>query len=337
VRTTLETDWNKKTYCQVMSHQSTLSKYFKKRINPDADNIPSSASAAATATSTSTALRGDEHNTIKPKRLRVFYPSSDLQIKDGNSNFHRGDGDNEVDSSSCMKGKEIAAAAPAAEAGENFVLEPGIVLMKHFLSSSEQQAIADMSFEKGDDEQSGFYKPKVLIWNKLCQMKINQMCLGLHWNARLHKYEETRSDHDNSRVHPLPDLFRQTCARAVEASKALDPANIPSSSPNSCIVNFYEEGATLGFHRDASESKQNIREGRPVISLSVGSTAEFQYYHGKDGRSSKKTILLESGDVLVFGGPARLMYHGVPKVHIEKFPEHLNMKKGRLNVTFREI
>lgn len=219
---------------------------------------------------------------------------------------------------------------------ENLVIEPGIVLMKRFLSLEEQQAIADVCMEKGKDEKSGFYKPKVLVWNKLCQMKINQMCMGLHWNAQLHKYESTRTDHNSEPVHPLPDLLKETCDKVLLASQKLDDTHLPPSSPNSCIVNFYEAGSTLGFHRDASESKKSIKEGKPVISISIGSSADFQYYHGQDGRANKKTILLESGDALVFGGPARLMYHGVPKVHHEKFPPGLRMKQGRLNVTFRE-
>eukprot|EP00026_Physarum_polycephalum_P010472 Phypoly_transcript_10636.p1 GENE.Phypoly_transcript_10636~~Phypoly_transcript_10636.p1 ORF type:complete len:312 (+),score=41.96 Phypoly_transcript_10636:259-1194(+) len=217
------------------------------------------------------------------------------------------------------------------------VLEPGIVLLKKFLSVEEQQFLADLCFEKGENEKSGFYKPKVMIWNKLCQMKINQMCMGLHWNARVHKYETTRSDHDNLPVHPLPEMFREICKKVVTKSISLDPTNIPSSSPNSCIVNFYDEGCVLGFHRDVSESKKSIKEGKPVISLSIGASADFQYYYRKNTKADRKTILLESGDALVFGGPARLIYHGVPKVHITKIPHELKLKKkGRLNITFRE-
>jgi len=163
------------------------------------------------------------------------------------------------------------------------------------------------------------------------------MCLGLHWNARLHKYETTRSDHDNSPVHPLPDSFRDMCEKVLKEAMVTDPEHIPESSPNSCIVNFYEEGNILGFHRDLSESKKSIKEGKPVISLSIGASADFQYYHGKEEKANRKTIVLESGDALVFGGPARLIYHGVPKVYLDKIPATLKMKKpGRLNITFRE-
>ncbi len=47
--------------------------------------------------------------------------------------------------------------------------------MKKFFTVKEQQQIADLCFEKGNDDKKGFYKPKVLVWNKLCQMKINQV------------------------------------------------------------------------------------------------------------------------------------------------------------------
>lgn len=53
----------------------------------------------------------------------------------------------------------------------------GIILLKQFMSNEEQQKLADICFEKGGDETSGFYKPQVMIWNKLCQMKINQVSI----------------------------------------------------------------------------------------------------------------------------------------------------------------
>lgn len=63
----------------------------------------------------------------------------------------------------------------------------------------------------------------------------------------------------HSPVHPIPEFFMTTCHKVLQESIKLDPTNIPNSQPNTCIVNFYEEGHTLGFHRDASESKKSIQ------------------------------------------------------------------------------
>lgn len=296
-----------------MSKQAVLSKYFVPRPIAKINNITK-----------------DTHNINNVNEIK----------KNNNDNNNCNDNDNSCNNTSPSPTKKLKLCKEnkLIDEPKNLVIEPGIVILKKFLTMEEQQSIVEECFEKGSDTTSGFYKPKVLVWNKLCQMKINQMCMGYHWNARLHKYETTRSDHDNSPVHEIPELFKTICKKVVQESKRIDTKNLPETNPNSCIVNFYEEGHTLGFHRDASESKKSILDGKPVISLSIGSSADFQYYYGKDERASKKTILLESGDVLVFGGPARSIYHGVPKVYINDFPKQLKMpKKGRINVTFREL
>lgn len=62
--------------------------------------------------------------------------------------------------------------------------------MKKFLTLEEQQEIINLCFEKGEDKTSGFYKPKVLVWNKLCQMKINQVCICYSYCLKIHYYNQ---------------------------------------------------------------------------------------------------------------------------------------------------
>jgi alkylated DNA repair dioxygenase AlkB len=92
--------------------------------------------------------------------------------------------------------------------------------------------------------------------------------------------------------------------------------------------------------QDKDESEQSIDEGLPVVSFSIGDTAEFLYGDERDVDKAKK-VLLESGDVLIFGGKARNVFHGVNAIQPETAPSRLleetNLRKpGRLNLTFRQ-
>ncbi|PKA67131.1 alkylated DNA repair protein [Apostasia shenzhenica] len=91
--------------------------------------------------------------------------------------------------------------------------------------------------------------------------------------------------------------------------------------------------------QDIDESRESIEKGLPVVSFSIGDTAEFLYGNGRDADGAKK-VLLESGDVLIFGGKSRLIYHGVSCIKPNSSPERLTdeakLRPGRLNLTFRQ-
>ena len=91
------------------------------------------------------------------------------------------------------------------------------------------------------------------------------------------------------------------------------------------------------MYQDKDESKESLRCGVPVVSFSIGDSAEFLY--GSD-RNSDEHIILESGDVIIFGGPSRLCYHGVRSILPQTMPsflvERTNLRAGRLNLTFRQ-
>ena len=69
----------------------------------------------------------------------------------------------------------------------------------------------------------------------------------------------------------------------------------------------------MGLHQDKDESAQSLAAGVPVVSISLGDTARF-LFGGVRRRDPVETLLLESGDAFVFGGPARLRYHGVSRI-----------------------
>lgn len=95
-----------------------------------------------------------------------------------------------------------------------------------------------------------------------------------------------------------------------------------------------------GDVQDKDESQERLRAGIPVVSFSIGDAADFVYGRNRDEEQCK-VVRLESGDVLVFGGPSRMIYHAVRAVHLGSAPKELlqlvNLRPGRLNLTFRQL
>jgi alkylated DNA repair dioxygenase AlkB len=90
----------------------------------------------------------------------------------------------------------------------------------------------------------------------------------------------------------------------------------------------------MGLHQDKDESAESIARGAPVVSFSIGDTARF-LFGGLRRRDPVEKLRLESGDVFVFGGGARLRYHGVTRIEPNTGPA-LGFE-GRLNLTFRQF
>jgi DNA alkylation damage repair protein AlkB len=153
------------------------------------------------------------------------------------------------------------------------------------------------------------------------------LCLGRHWNGRTYRYEPTRSDFDNLPAPPLPDSFGALAAEIASAAGLHLDADL-------CILNYYDAEGRMGLHQDKDESRESIEAGLPVVSVSIGDTARF-LFGGVRRRDPIEAILLESGDAFVFGGPARLRYHGVSRIVPGTAPPELAMI-GRFNLTFRQ-
>ena len=99
-------------------------------------------------------------------------------------------------------------------------------------------------------------------------------------------------------------------------------------------MNWYDADGRMGLHQDKDEGRQSIEAGLPVVSLSLGDTARF-LFGGIRRRDPVQSLLLESGDAFVFGGAARLRYHGVSRIIQGTAPPDLRLD-GRFNMTFRK-
>jgi alkylated DNA repair protein (DNA oxidative demethylase) len=113
------------------------------------------------------------------------------------------------------------------------------------------------------------------------------------------------------------------------AADAADDAGFKGFAPEACLINRYVPGAKLSLHQD----KDELDFGAPIVSVSLGVSAIFLFGGPKRAEKSRR-YRLEHGDVVVWGGPSRLFFHGVAPL---AEGEHAVMGRQRINLTFRKV
>lgn len=158
------------------------------------------------------------------------------------------------------------------------------------------------------------------------------LSLGRHWRTRPYQYVRSL---DGVGVPPLPESFVHLAHRAVAAAAATAPELspwVPGYRPQAALVNYYPPGASMGLHVDANEEST-----APIVSLSIGDEAVFRLA-GVDSPTAPFTdVTLLSGDLIVFGGAARRIYHGVTRINDNTGPVGTGVKQGRINITIRQL
>jgi len=135
-------------------------------------------------------------------------------------------------------------------------------------------------------------------------------------------YRYDTTDPQSGRPWPaMPEVFRQL------ATDAASEAGYPDFVADACLINQYTPGARLTLHQDKNERDL----ANPVVSVSLGLPATFQF-GGMKRTSPTQKILLRHGDVVIWGGPSRLSYHGVLPL---KDGGHPILGRMRINLTFR--
>jgi DNA oxidative demethylase len=207
----------------------------------------------------------------------------------------------------------------AAKAGTGICLVEGLTLFRHYLDGADQRALA------GELEevllQAPWFIPRMPRSGRAFSVKMTN-CGSLGWvSDRDGGYRsQTRHPETGEAWPPIPQL-------ALSAWKAL--ASYPQP-PEACLVNFYDCHARMGLHQDRDEAEL----AAPVVSISLGDSCCFRYSGLRRGDAARK-IELNSGDVLVMGGAARLTFHGVDKI----FPGSSGLLPdgGRINLTLRRV
>ncbi len=158
-------------------------------------------------------------------------------------------------------------------------------------------------------------------------MSVRTVCVGWHWQP--YRYTRTAGDVNGRRVAEFPGWLAELGRRAL-ADAYRDPVAGDGYAPDTALVNFYDGRATLGMHQDKDE-----RSSAPVVSLSIGDTCVFRFGNTTSRNRPYTDIELASGDLFVFGGPSRYVYHGVPRVLPGTGDPRTGLLSGRLNITMR--
>lgn len=195
---------------------------------------------------------------------------------------------------------------------------PGAVVLRGFAAADETALLNDLSELSGKSPfrhmmTPGGFTMSVAMTN----------CGELGWVTDRTGYRYDLIDPLTGKRWPaMPASFLKL------ATSAAAKAGFPGFEPDACLVNRYEPGTRLSLHQDRNERDFS----QPIVSVSLGLPATFLF--GGLKRADKTTrIPLNHGDVVVWGGPTRLRYHGVSPL---KDGEHPLLGTRRINLTFRK-
>jgi len=196
-------------------------------------------------------------------------------------------------------------------------LGPGAVLLRGFALANEQALLADLAAVVTAARfrhmiTPGGFRMSVAMTN----------CGALGWVSDSSGYRYAAQDPESGRAWPtLPKAFRHLATSTAAA------VGFEDFAPDACLINRYEAGARLTLHQDKNERDL----AAPIVSVSLGLPAVFLF--GGVTRSQRPTrVPLVHGDVVVWGGPDRLRYHGVLAL---KEGHHPLLGSHRINLTFR--
>jgi alkylated DNA repair protein (DNA oxidative demethylase) len=197
-------------------------------------------------------------------------------------------------------------------------IEPGAVLLRGFAEEEVATLVAEI-------EQIAAAAPfRHMLTPGGFRMSVAMTNCGAHgWITDKKGYRYVAADPESGRPWPMmPGPFRDLAARAAAASGFADFA------PDSCLINRYVPGARMALHQDKDEADFGV----PIVSVSLGLSATF-LWGGAERRERPRRIPLLSGDVVVWGGPARLRFHG-----IDTLADGIDPVTGncRYNLTFRK-
>jgi alkylated DNA repair protein (DNA oxidative demethylase) len=206
----------------------------------------------------------------------------------------------------------IGDSAPLQEA-----MAEGAVLLRGFARPRDTELIAAL---RAITEQAPFRHMHTPGGQEMSVAMTN--CGALGWVTDRSGYRYDAIDPRSGQSWPaMPPVFLEL------ATQAADAAGFAGFSPDACLVNRYEPGARMSLHQDRDERDFD----NPIVSVSLGLPAIFLF--GGARRSDKPVrYRLEHGDIVVWGGPSRLFFHGVAPL---ADGEHAALGRARINLTFR--
>ncbi|MCT1884091.1 alpha-ketoglutarate-dependent dioxygenase AlkB [Dietzia cinnamea] len=242
---------------------------------------------------------------------------------------------------------------------EPSLLGPGAVHVPDWMSREQQEYLL-----RACADWAAVAAPRSIVLPGGGRMSVRTFSLGRHWSPY-------RYDDDDAATPPIPDWLVRAARTALTSAAAVDPRSAvldggdhephpaqthpaqthpaqthtaepgaresvpgPAYTPDAALVNLYGRGATMGLHQDRDEASP-----APVVSFSLGDACTFRFGTPEHRGRPYTDVRLESGDLVVFGGPSRMAFHGVPKVFDSTAPswcrEVLGAEPGRVNITLR--
>jgi DNA oxidative demethylase len=200
---------------------------------------------------------------------------------------------------------------------KGIALLPGVTLWREKFSRGEQQML--LQDVQARLEAAPLYRPRMPGSDK--EFSVEESNFGpLGWVSNKSGYRYQATHPVTGKAWPeIPPMLMELWREIAHAPDA-----------ECCLVNLYRDGARMGLHQDKDE--RNFFA--PVVSVSLGDEALFRI-GGETRAAPTQSVMLSSGDVVMFGGPARLAYHGIDRIR----PESSSLVRGggRINLTLRRV
>jgi DNA oxidative demethylase len=213
--------------------------------------------------------------------------------------------------------RDLFPDEPAAEQADE-TLAPGALLLRGLARSQAPallEAVSEVIRQSPLRQMTtpGGFQMSVAMTN----------CGAAGWITDRSGYRYGALDPLSGRPWPLMPVVLSSLAAAAAAK-----AGFAAFVPDACLINQYEPGSRMSLHQDKDEQDYSA----PIVSVSLGLPAVFLF--GGERRSDRAIrVALMHGDVVVWGGPARLRYHGVAPL---KDGDHPLLGRRRINLTFRK-
>lgn len=227
---------------------------------------------------------------------------------------------------------------------KEIIVKPGVYYYPEYFNQHAQEALRDEIL--GHANALGWFQPTLPRWGTPFSVKmLNFGSLGWVSDKSGYRYQSTHPD-TGVKWPPIPadllGLWHSLSGGFDRSTRVCDKDNSGSlasvsdtpkrrfDNPEACLINYYGPSAKMGLHQDKDEQDLDA----PVVSVSLGDSALFRI--GTEERTGPtQSLKLNSGDVLAFGGPARLAFHGISRIY--PGTSSLLPNGGRINLTLRRV
>ena len=194
-----------------------------------------------------------------------------------------------------MKRKREEPSPPTSSSVSMAPLPRGIVHLPNAVSAVDLEGLLETAIQLGASSEGGFFHCN----NERCKRML-MMNLGVRETGK-GRYPQD-----------IPEAWK-VLARQISATASEQDPSIPLlEDPDVCVVNVYTPKSRLSMHEDVYSRKNR---GIPVVSISLGLSADFSYKRSWAKKHPKRNLLLHNGDALVFGGKSRGIVHSVHRIY----------------------